>query len=120
MTFDEEPDWYLDHIYNASNPMIETTHTPGPWKNEHTSLPRSAQYGGCITGKDGDVICWVQYEKDEPFIAAAPEMFSLLHRIVKEQCGICSFQYGMNANCETCLYGEARTLIAKAKGEPNP
>jgi len=49
--------------------------------------------------------------------AFVPEMILLMKRITKDQCNMCSFQYGMRADCSTCPYGEAIELIDKVEGE---
>lgn len=103
--------------------MSEAKHTPGPWFYDGThvfvdSLHQvccgRAQYECCgnpeIEGDYGPIAD--TSEKDAPLIAAAPDLYAALERIVS------SVSRGPSGDvCQTHDFEDAKTALAKARGE---
>lgn len=92
--------------------MIDTKHTPGPWKA--TKDPHGASGDYCI-GMATDVAridrVAVCSERDARLIAAAPEMLEALQRL-SAQCT----RLRLPGQPETDAEKTARAVIAKATG----
>lgn len=115
--------------YLKKERAMSEKHTPGPWQiNEHSKERDGSVFADVpdeLYSFDNRLcICVAPHlDKNERWmanarvIAAAPDMLSILQRIIDEKCDSCSFEHGMSAFCDMCLYGEAVDIVAKAKGE---
>ena len=81
--------------------------TDGPWNWEHDQDTASMIQVFSESSGDRDV-CRLQHEPDAYLIAAAPEMYEMLERLVDP------------SNCKKDIIhiiGNAESLLAKARGE---
>lgn len=98
-------------------------HTPGPWFHEGTHVYVDSRHQVCC-GRGGHECCGNPdvagdygpiadtSEKDAPLIAAAPDLYAALLRIVES---VAKCQSG--DVCQTSDFDDARAALAKARGE---
>jgi hypothetical protein len=111
-------------------PTTKQAHTPGPWIVDVD--------GDRLTGRimAPDMAAWIgdvrtyphrwshamdkagEWESNAHLIAAAPELLAALESIIDDYANMCHILYGQDYNeMGSALEQQARTVIAKAKGE---
>ena len=103
--------------------MAETKHTPGPWTADRQYIEKKMP-----PGSNRKIIAEVywhvydEYEANARLIAAAPELLEALELLVSFACSRCDWTACSGSQyVEHCPHVEnAKQLIAKAKGKPNP
>lgn len=95
---------------------MKTQHTPGPWE----AVVKDDKYGkeilivGASTGEESPVVCGCVTNEDDLFlIAAAPELLGALEYLLAQS----QKRPSSPDNELDIAWGEATTVIAKAKGK---
>lgn len=105
--------------------MSETRFTPGPWQSKRALMPADGEYDyGISAVVDGSKRCIAETfgrasanvrpnaEANAALIAAAPDLYTALERIVA------SVARGQSGDvCQTFDFDDARAALAKARGE---
>lgn len=106
----------------VERPSTVASYTPGPWLLTQLHTP-SDEYGNwyhrIVAGeghsKDGFSICGIIRPEDARLIAAAPELYESLYRLVRD-CEIAGLQEQVGFDCWINM---ANAALAKARGDAN-